>query len=205
MRKVLSSASHNVSSLLKFVFAGTGLLLTGCFPISESIYRPEAPGGKLVETTHGYNSGPGRWDMIEFSDGGLKLQIRATDKTESKERRLEVILTMKISEASHVRPLSDKFIFQDEGGPPTTLRAAEIHTWVRDTSHKPRQVTETIESMRVTGEIQGSMGTYWIILSVPQAERVPFYLEPPGLLIDERTFHFPRIHFLPERAFYFFP
>ena len=205
-RKTVSDPfSSLLPSPLKLLFVGAGLLLTGCFPVSESVYRPEASGGKLVETTHRYNSGPGRWDMVEFSDGAVKLQIRASDKIEAKENVLEINLTMIIPDGSHVQPLSDRFIFLREGDLPRTLRAVEIHTWVRDTSLKPRQVTETIESMAKSGEIQGSMGTYWIILTAPQPQRGPFYLEPPDLLIDGKTFRFPRIHFLPERTFYFFP
>jgi hypothetical protein len=54
--------------------------LTACFPVAERIYQPKAQGGTVLESTCHYDSGPGRWDKIELTQGGVTIHVRVEEE-----------------------------------------------------------------------------------------------------------------------------
>jgi hypothetical protein len=176
------------------------LSLASCFPAYESIYRPEAPDGKLIETMCHYNSGPGRWDGIEFVYGKVKAQVRAIINHDTKSKEdIGIRLSILIPEGSRAQFLSDKFIFLVEGGLPQILEHGDIHS----SSH----MKQNFGSIMTGGSVGrwNAPKPFWISLTAQQAQRTPFFLELPDLLVDGETFHFPKIYFTPEVATYFAP
>jgi hypothetical protein len=54
--------------------------LTACFPIVERIYQPTAKGGTVLESTCLYDSGTGRWDKIEITQGSITIHVRVEEE-----------------------------------------------------------------------------------------------------------------------------
>lgn len=178
------------------------LLVSGCYPVSENIYRPEAPGGKLLETSCNYNQGPGRWDKVELSQDKVRLQAQATEINQE----LVISVTFIVPDGVTLQLAAPNFYLFD-AKERKALEPGEAGFYDRD-RQPPGWRKQAPSDPMIGNTFAGRWKPYdqqytYFFRLPPQKERSEFTLEVPQLKNNGKPASFPRIHFVPAKATYF--
>jgi hypothetical protein len=184
-----------------FIAISICLLVSGCFPIVENIYRPEASGGKLLETSCNYNQGPGRWDMIELSQEGVRMQVQAREINQ----QLKVSIKFLIPDGVTLQLVSTNFVLSD-GNPQKAIELGDVEFYELERQLpviNKQQLTDPMIGKTYAGKWKPYDKEFWTSLSTPsQQVRNAFTLEMPQIRINEKPTVFPLIRFSPSKAAY---
>lgn len=170
------------------------LLLSGCFPVVENIFRPEADGGVLRETSCGYNQGPGRWDKIELAKDGITVSMQFYEL----DGNPRLAVSFSVPDGATLQLLTPTFTWSN--GERTEALKPDRITW---SSWKSQDLnTAMIGATELVG-LRSYPKEYYLNFPTPlQKSRTAFTVELPGLKLNQRAIAFPPVRFVPAKAAY---
>ena len=185
-----------------FLFSG----LTGCAPINEKIYRPEAPGGQLSGAYCGGRFGPK--EVVTIARAGVRVEVRASDRSfnergetvrstsEQSVATVSFLVAFVIPEGVDFRLLSDKFIVFEQGsndGSPYPVPDLNF-------SQRGGRLQRILSTKSFLDQILVRWGLppperYWGSFSTRGPLRERFTLAIPRATVNGLTVEFPRVGF----------
>ncbi len=171
------------------------LFLTGCIPLSRSIYKPSAEGGKLLETMCRYNSGPGIWDEIQFSRLDVEINFKVWRVDGLKDR---ISIELEIPEGKMVQFASSSVAIASPAlREPINLVATTFYRFeAPKTRGEPYEVVNQPISTPITGGGNGRKKRL-VYVKFEASDGLPdsFDLTPPEILINGAPINLPKIKF----------
>lgn len=196
LRRRLSRSSWGKRTWALFMTAIV-LLLSGCMPVIEGLYQPQADGGKVLETMCRYNSGPGRWDTIEFQRAGAVIRFKAVNAPQGNLLRMSIALqTGDVAQFTSPAVQLNSLALRE----PFAL-VANHYVW-----YARGKRNEQSFPAKIVGERYGNTQiTYYIDFVAPRDLPVDFEVAPINFLVNDVPMELPKIRFHWEKTLLLMP
>ena len=186
--------------------------LTGCFPIVETIYRPEVPGGQLSGPYCGgrySGKGLGPKEIVTIVQAGVRVELRASDRSFDERGEavqatsnqsvatVSFLVVFVIPEGVTFRLLSSEFVVFEPD------RNAGINYSIPDLSHffqRGGRIQRVLSTNSILGETVTWWGSplperYWGSFTTTGPLPEYFTLAMPRALVNGQTVEFPKVGF----------
>jgi len=164
-------------------------------PYTKEIYRPQAVGGKLLESSCRYNSGPGQWDTVEFDRAGARIRFSAFNGYYGP--TLFVSITLLEGDTAEISPPTAMLTSPAFSEPVRLL--AKSYSWYEQGQEKTQPIDEKI----IVRNVLNIRRNYYISFRADQTLPEAFEVIPPQILLNGKPIELPPIKFNWEKALMF--